>query len=415
MELIGLEKRLLGLAATLLLGLLLSVCNSSPGTVVGQSAVGVGEGGAAGGAGAGGGTGPLSQPLIDLDASVVSGNGGTGGAPAAPTSDANCGMQTSSTIKQPTDVLLVLDRSGSMSFDIAEDCCCSTTCTSSTGMSMCSNRTNCTPRWPALTSAIDTTMTQATGIEWGLKLFSSQTQTGRRQTDGCAVNPGVEVGIGSGSTSAVQTQIANVSADGGTPTANAITTATSYLQTVNDPNAKVILLATDGEPNCKVGARDTTTSDVDGATTAIQAALAAGFKVYVIGIGPSVGDLDNFAKAGGTDHYYPATSASDLVSALAAISKAVASCTFAMSQTPPDPSNMAVYLDGKLIANDPANGWSFGATSQTVMLNGSACNAITSGAASKVQVLFGCAGQAPPDQIIALNTTPGPFRPTPAR
>ena len=57
MELIGLEKRLLGLAATLLLGLLLSVCNSSPGTVVGQSAVGVGEGGAAGGAGAGGGTG----------------------------------------------------------------------------------------------------------------------------------------------------------------------------------------------------------------------------------------------------------------------------------------------------------------------------------------------------------------------
>jgi hypothetical protein len=70
-----------------------------------------------------------------------------------------------------------------------------------------------------------------------------------------------------------------------------------------------------------------------------------------------------------------------------------------MSQLPPDPNNVAVYLDGKLIAQDQANGWTFGATSQTVMLNGSACDAITSGAASKVQVLFGCAGQAPPDQI----------------
>jgi hypothetical protein len=70
-----------------------------------------------------------------------------------------------------------------------------------------------------------------------------------------------------------------------------------------------------------------------------------------------------------------------------------------MSQSPPDSNNVAVYLDGKLVAQDAANGWTFGTNSQTVMLNGSACSAITSGTASKVQVLFGCAGQAPPDQI----------------
>jgi hypothetical protein len=404
MKPIGLAKRLSVLAVTSLLGLSLAGCNSDPGSLGSQTAGGDMGVGAAGGAGAGGSRGPISEPLIILlDASVGSTNGGasgTGGAPATPTDDANCGVQISRTTKQPTDVLLVVDRSGSMTFSIAEDCCCSDACTSSTGTPTCSSTTICTARWPALTSAIDTTITQATEINWGLKLFSSPPQGGRRQSDACTVNTGVEVSIGTGSARSVQTQIASISADGSTPTAKAITAATSYLQTVNDPNTKVILLATDGEPNCKASARDTSASDVGGTTTAIQAALAAGFKVYVIGIGPSVGDLDNFAKAGGTDKYYPATSANDLVADLAAISKAVASCTFAMSQTPPDPDNVAVYLNGNLAKKDDPDGWSFGSNSQTVVLNGIACDQITSGASSNVQVLFGCPNQVPPDQIV---------------
>jgi len=322
------------------------------------------------------------------------GGAGTGATGPAPTGDANCGTQTSSASKTPTDVLLVLDRSGSMNFSITEDCCCTAICQQTVKFKLCANTGSCTERWPALTAAVNTTVKNTSGINWGLKMFST-----RGAVDSCTVSDGVEVGTGGGA-AAVESAIAAASPLGSTPTAKAITTATAYLRAVNDGNNRVILLATDGEPNCKPGSSDPSTADVAGTTAALQAALAAGFKAYVIGIGPSVGNLDNFARAGGTDHYFPASSADDLASALAAISKAVSSCTFTMSQLPPDPNNVAVYLDGKLIARDAANGWTFGTTSQTVMLSGNACDAITSGTAtSKVQVLFGCAGQAPPDTI----------------
>jgi hypothetical protein len=190
-------------------------------------------------------------------------------------------------------------------------------------------------------------------------------------------------------------QIEGVTLGNNTPTAKAIAAATAYLQTVEDRNRKVILLATDGQPNCGAAGGD---SDIPGALAALQVASTAGFKVYVIGIGPSVGDLDNFAQAGGTEHYYPAASAADLANALASISKAVTSCTFTIDDLPKgaDGSNIAVYVDGKLLAQDPANGWSFGVTPQTVQLNGSTCDLVKSKPATKVQVYFGCPEIPPP-------------------
>lgn len=361
------------------------LARTSASLIVGFSFAACGGGGGADGGGGG------SQSGYNPNAGGAGGDSGTSS--TTPTADANCGVQTSGTTKLPTDVLLVLDRSGSMSESIAADCCCNSTCRNITGAQTCSDTSNCTQRWPALTTAVAATVSAANSIDWGLKMFSSPSQS-----NACGVNQGVEVQVGSGSGSALQTAIGNVSPNGNTPTASAITAATAYLKTVADPNTKVILLATDGEPNCRAG-QSSSTSDVAGTTTAIAAALTAGYKVYVIGIGPSVGNLDNFAQAGGTDHYYPATSAQDLADALASISAAVSSCTFEMSQTPPDVNNVAVYMDGALVAKDSTNGWSFGATSQTVILNGTTCAQITSGAATKVQVLFGCPGQQPPQVL----------------
>jgi hypothetical protein len=60
---------------------------------------------------------------------------------------------------------------------------------------------------------------------------------------------------------------------------------------------------------------------------------------------------------------------------------------------------MAVYLDGnRIVKNDP-NGWTFGTNSQTVVLTGTSCDAITAGAATRVQVLFGCPGSPPPPTL----------------
>ena len=306
--------------------------------------------------------------------------GGTGGATGG-----NCGLIAVTASHVPADVLLVLDRSGSMGYSIAEDCYCSS---SSGSGAVCSDTTICTSRWPALVSAVDATLTSTTAINWGLKLYATPGNSI------CTVNAGVEVLISASSVAAIQQQIGNVSPGGNTPTAAAITAATAYLNTVADANSKAILLATDGEPNCKGGS--SSTADLDGTVMAITAARAAGFLVYVIGIGPSVGNLDNFAQAGGTGQYYPATSSQDLAGALKAISTAVTTCSFTLATAAPDPNNVAVYLDKSIVPQDSINGWSFGANSQTIIFGGTFCDKIISGSAASVQVLFGCPGGSPP-------------------
>ena len=343
------------------------------------------------GGGGNSGGGVAGTPVFNLDASslVRGGAGGdAGSAGPPPTGDANCGSQTNSTTQQPADVLLVLDRSGSMNNDIAEECKCTG---SSSGSDPCPDQTTCRDRWTTVSGALDSTLASTPDIQWGLKLYSSS-------GSGCDMNNGVEVQIAPNTAGAIMSQIQRTTPNGNTPTAAAITKATAYLSTLTDSNNKVILLATDGQPNCKPGGRSSE-SDVDGTLEAIKAAYAAGFLVYVIGIGPSAGNLDNFAAAGGTVKHYPATSPDELATALASISVAVASCTFTLNEVPPDVNNVAVYLDKNLVPQDPANGWSFGASSQVIVLNGSTCEKVKASTASTVQVLFGCPGTTPPQVI----------------
>ncbi len=340
-----------------------------------------------GGGGGGGGIG--GNVVVKLDGSAGSGGGTSGSSGSLPTGDSNCGAVPSNTQHLPADVLLVLDRSGSMNESMAEECYCDPKLASG-GIKACADTANCTTRWSAVTSALSTTLSSTGANAWGLKLFSS---TG----SGCTVNRGVEVGVAANSLATIQSRISGTSPGGNTPTAQAVDAATTYLKGVTDPNNKVILLATDGEPNCAQSG--SSTPNVPATVDAITAAKTAGFPVYVIGIGPSVGNLDNFAQAGGTQKYYPATSPADLASALVAISTAVTTCTFTSPTAPPDPNNVAVYLDKKLVTKDPANGWSFGANDRTIILNGSSCDAVTSGTATSVVILFGCPGIDPPKVI----------------
>jgi hypothetical protein len=332
--------------------------------------VAVGSGGAAGDLGTGG----------------VGGLGGKAGTSGSATSCS--GVVVSAATREPADVLLVLDRSGSMSFSITEECSCDP---SSNPHVVCVDTSNCTTRWASLATTLHSTLSSTPYLHWGLKLFSSP------NAGPCAVTSGVEVPIGADTTTAIEAQIAGTAFGGETPTALAITTATAYLKTQTDANSKMILLATDGKPNCGGSPPSVYEEDVTGTTDAITAALNAGFLVYVIGIGTgtSVTNLDTLAQAGGTGSYYPAQSAGDLTNALVSISKA-ATCTFALAAIPPDPNDVAVYLNKNMVPQDASNGWSYGANSQTVLLHGSFCDQALSEPAGVVQALFSCGLPLPP-------------------
>jgi hypothetical protein len=311
----------------------------------------------------------------------VAGAGGRGAGGGLASADANnCGVSTVNLTKQPADLLLVLDKTGSMTSAMDS----SVTCAAGT--------TTCQQRWTTVVSGLDAVLSGASGdVNWGLELFNS---------DGNCGVAAPEVPIAPESAATIQTTIAGVTPGGNTPTKVAVNTAVAYLRTLTDTNGKYILLATDGEPNCLTttggGGVGAGASDVAGTVAAITAAAAAGFKVYVVGVGPETGNLDNFAAAGGTGHYYPALSPQDLNAALATIVGTLASCTFNLGKAPPEPNNVAVEFNHDSSLRAPhdttqTNGWDYtDSTNLAIQLFGSWCDNVANGTYTSVAVLMGC-------------------------
>jgi hypothetical protein len=316
-----------------------------------------------------------------------------------PTADANCGITTNETKRQPVDVLLVLDRSLSMNYSIAEDCYCSGASATTMPGAGCKNTTTCSTRWDAIKSAMTTTLASTNYVNWGLKFFSES------DTVNCIVTADTEVEIPQDlgdpalyikaqaqARTDVQKKINEATQSLSTPTTAALNAATNYLKTLTDSNKKIILLATDGEPNCGGTPASINTTDALGASDAAAAALAAGFPVYAIGIGPKVSSLTDVAKNGGTKDYYPATSPDQLAAALSSISQLVGSCTFTSDKAPTDPDNVAVYVNKEQVPKDAPDGWKYGTTNQEIVLTGTYCDQMSSGDEATVQILFGCEG-----------------------
>jgi hypothetical protein len=330
-------------------------------------------------------------------APIISGIGGSTGSvattPAEVTEATSCALTTANLTKQPADLLLVLDKSGSMTSSISSTNDCQNAAAGPDAGS-------CQERWGTMVSGLNAVLSGASGdVNWGLQLFN---------IDGtCGVAAAPEVPIAPGSAATVQQTIAGVTPNGNTPTRAAINAGVAYLQTLTDTNGKYILLATDGEPNClttsgggkRGGGGGSGSGDVPGTVAAITAAAALGYKVYVIGVGPETGNLDNFALAGGTDHYYPALSPQDLNAALATIVGTVASCTFSLGKAPPDPSNVAVQFNGDKSLRAPhdtthTDGWDYSSsTNTTIQLYGSWCDNVTNGTYTAATILEGCPGQ----------------------
>lgn len=300
---------------------------------------------------------------------------------AADMAVAACGSSlTIDTRPVPADILIVLDRSESMIWSLTSDSECR------------AGASDCTTRAEAAVAAVGAVVTDNPEINWGLELFPAG------DAGMCAVPSRPQVGVSSSSAAAIKAQLASFTTSLSTPTAAAIDVAVAYLKTVQDRSNKAILLATDGLPNCGVGqswGRD----DMAGATKAAATAKAAGLPVYVIGIGPSTGNLNDLADAGGTRSYFPAMSSTALNQALRTIAK-VTTCTFKLNALPPDQDLVSVYIGEGLVARDEGNGWMFAPGDPdhaTVILTGTYCETMSAGATPEIRITFGCPDGGAPD------------------
>jgi hypothetical protein len=336
--------------------------------------------------GGGGGNGTNTKFGLNTNSNTNVATGTDTGIDVNAPDAAVCGITTAPLNKQPADLLLVLDKTGSLTraMDSANECP--------------AGSTTCQQRWTTLVSGLNAVLSDpntATDVNWGLETFNSDGK--------CGVDP-PEVPVAPGSAAAVQQYIAGLKTGGNTPTRLAINTAVTYLKGLTDPNPKYILLATDGEPNClngtSGGGGGGQTTDIAGTQDAIGQAFAAGVKVYVLGVGTETVNLNQLADAGGTGGYYPATSPEALTAALATIVGSVVSCTFGLGRAPPVPSNGAVQFNNDSSLKAPkdtshTSGWDYTTPASTsIQLYGSWCDDVTSGKYTSTQILMGCPGGA---------------------
>jgi Mg-chelatase subunit ChlD len=131
---------------------------------------------------------------------------------------------------------------------------------------------------------------------------------------------------------AITMAINNRMPNGGTPTAPALSGAIQSARTfqmANPDRAISVLLLTDGQPT---GCGVNMANPLGPAIMAAQAGTMGTPPIltYVLGVGPDTGSLDSIAAAGGTKMAYMATSggASALSAALAAIRKSTLGCDY---------------------------------------------------------------------------------------
>jgi hypothetical protein len=341
-----------------------------------------GASGTAGATGGGGNQGGGGRGAAPPDAGFTftppdAGSGAGGAAPGAMGGTMPCGFQKHQLDRVPPELLLVLDRSGSMLIPAAPGAGAGTP-----------------TRWDETTAAVTDVVRQTDGsIHWGLKSFPTPYA--------CLVAPGIEVPIGPTSAAVADAIAATLPSEkgSGTPTGRAVQIATEYLRSRATINPKYLVLATDGQPACP-GAGDELMFR-RAAVDAITAAGAAGVPTFVIGIATAGTEADavlnEMARAGGRPRagdpaYYPVASKQSLVAALGQITRVVTTCDFPLTSTPPSPNDVAVNVDGMRVPRDPTrmSGWEYSADGKVVVLHGAVCDLVKAGKAKNVDIIFGC-------------------------
>jgi len=274
------------------------------------------------------------------------------------------------------DLLLVVDRSGSM-----DEVPPNTTAT----------------KWEQVTAVVSSVVQDLDDeLGFGLAMFPAGATSSLQCAQGNVVVP-----IDDNNGTAVSLAFFTTGPGGGTPTAPTLRMARTYLSARLTDRPQAVVLATDGAPNCNT-ANDPATCVCSQATScdqsyaclddtetvaATQELAAAGLATFVVGIPGSelfASVLDRMADAGGTavpgtHRYYTTNSSAELESALRNIGQRVAQCRFELAQEPQSDA-ISVTVNGTAAQRDTTrnNGWDY-VGARTIEFFGAACDALASG------------------------------------
>lgn len=302
--------------------------------------------------------------------------------------DANvtCVRTSPMTTNQPPDILILLDRSGSMNEDLSG--------------TMCTNGCGVNSKWSIATTTLSTFLPTVEGIvNWGLKLFATAENV-------CAVSNTAEISPQINNAAAINARLMTTQAGSSTPTTSALLNAATYLRTLTDSSPKFILLATDGIPTCGTaacapGVNSTGMAnqcDDANAIAMVKTVHDMGYPTFVLGIGtskaPGDGTLSQMAINGGyprngTPAYYPIDKAQDLQDAFKAITGMVSQCFYTISPA---------LTGGQQVAGVKADGVALAPGDYTILGNsgvqliGQACADVTTGKVKKIDVQVDCIG-----------------------
>ncbi len=384
-------------------------CGSAKDSQFGDGS-GAGEGQLASGEGFAGGSG--AQP-------VSGASGGPGGAGAVGNVDPNsaCASSNAGAALEPVSLVFMIDRSGSM-VEVDDDDVSAL-------------------RWNPVVSGLTSFFGDAASanVSASLAFFpkneitvsnrSCQRNRDCRSGESCSNNVCIDVEMACDASAYAQqvvpmTQLPSATPfasaftatrpSGGTPTAPALSGAIAAAKAVKDAGKNVaVVLATDGQPN-------NCSSSVSAVEAAAAAGLADGIRTYVIGVGPSTGNLNSFASNGGTTSaiMIPTNDAAqvsaDLIKAVNQIANSLLGCTYGL---PAPPSGQTLDVNAVNVNFTPAgaasktlpysadcanaDGWHYDdakAPTQVVLCGGS-CAAAQAAVGAKLDIIFGCATAVP--------------------
>jgi hypothetical protein len=315
------------------------------------------------------------SPRGRCKSSTIELDGGTGGNGGSGADGGDCpGVNVDYSRQTPT-VILLIDQSGSMDRPFGDS-----------------------DRWNTLhTALVDPTTGIIANLEndvrFGLALYTSHNGN---QGGECPIL--TEVPIALGNYAAITAVYDNAGPDGDTPTGESIAAVTTQLVAFSEPGQKVIVLATDGEPDtCDEP------NPQNGQPESIQAAQDAfqqGVFTFVISVGQdtSLAHLQDVANAGqglaigGSQNatYYVANDQAQLEAAFDTIINGVRSCVLALNGVvnPNRASEGQVTLDGTQLVFEDPDGWRLVDTDKVELL-GAACEAIKTGE-HDIDVIFTC-------------------------